>query len=80
MSTIQVGIWRGWWKNSFVPKMLQSKAYQEVLKAAEERKKQLALQKDPPETPIVFVEVDPAQAGVKETPQALSSFDLSFRR
>jgi outer membrane biosynthesis protein TonB len=71
MCTIQVGIWRGWWKNSFVPKMLQSKAYQEVLKAAEERKKQLALQKDPPETPMVFVEVDPAQAAPeppKDTP------------
>jgi outer membrane biosynthesis protein TonB len=62
IGTLEVGRRMGWWNHSFLPKMLQSRVYQEVLKAAEERKKQQALQKEPPETQMVFVEVDPSQA------------------
>ncbi len=51
--------------------MFQSKAYQELLKAVEERKKQRpAEQQEPPETQLVFVEVDPGQSAPEPPKEA----------
>jgi len=71
IATLEVGSRLGWWKHSFLPAMLQSKAYQELLKAIEQRKNQPPPEKqEPPETQLVFVEVDPAQAAPEAPKQA----------
>jgi len=63
VGTLEFGRRMGWWKHSLFPKMLQSNVYQELIKSAEERRKQQLLQeKQQPETQMVFVDVDPSQA------------------
>jgi hypothetical protein len=71
VGVLEFGRQMGWWKHSFLPKSLRTDIYQDIVKAAEERRKQqLQQQQQQPETQLVFVDVDPSQASPEPPKQA----------
>lgn len=66
---VELGREMGFWKTSLLPRSMQSRIVEEVVKTAEQRRQQQqAQQQEPQETALVFIEVDPSQA-VPEPPR-----------
>jgi hypothetical protein len=67
VGTLEIGHKLGWWKHSLLPKVFQSRVVEEAMKVAQARQQQA---QEPPETKLVFVEVDPSQASTEAPKKA----------